>query len=129
MRYVSTVLPSLVVVLISVPRLLAGGGPDAEIDGKKLVGKWAWGTKDYHGATVFTADGVMKIHSTKVLVQTTSEAKYTLKGNSLTFITKPSPEKEEKIVVTVTKLTDRELQFRDNTGHIETWKRVKEEKK
>jgi uncharacterized protein (TIGR03066 family) len=117
------------IIFLAAPLLSAGDKPGAEVDGKKLIGKWEWGGKEYHGWIVFTSDGVIMTQATKIGTTTPiNEGKYTLEGDKLTFVVKNSAEKEEKIVVIITKLTDGELQYRYSGDNIQSLKRAKPKK-
>jgi uncharacterized protein (TIGR03066 family) len=110
-------------------QLSADDQPGEEIDGTKLIGQWERGIKDNKYLIEFTLDGFVKIQHAKISTTTTNKARYILQGSKLTYITTLSPEKEEKIVMIITKLTDSELEYRYSGELIESFRRVKPKKK
>jgi uncharacterized protein (TIGR03066 family) len=95
------------------------------VDAKKLVGKWEPKDKKDKAFTIeFTKDG-KAIFGTDSKKQPQAEGTYKLDGNKLTLTFKFG-DKEEKMVRTISKLTDTELTSKDDTGKEDTLIRIKD---
>src|SRR5262245_20349585 len=114
------------VALVAVMGLVSGAGvagqdKDEKIDGKKLIGKWApkeGGTEKF--VVEFTKDGKLKF----VGEGKTVDGTYKLEGNKLTIEAEVDG-KKEKMVRTISKLTDTELTSKDeDRGKEDTLVRV-----
>ena len=109
----------------------AGASADDKVDAKKLVGKWEpQGLPAGAKATVeFTKDGKLLVNFGFGDKTDKSEGTYKVEGNKLTVELK-----DRKTTQTITKLTDEDLAFKEDTkdgknGKEETFKRVKDKKK
>lgn len=100
---------------------------DEKIDGAKLVGKWepVQPKKGEVMVMEFTKDGKITITGEKDLK---IEGTYKLDGNKLALNVK-FMDVEIKEVVTLTKLTDTEMEGKDKEGKAESFKKVKSEPK
>lgn len=98
-----------------------------KIDGAKLVGKWEPVTPKKGEVMVmeFTKDGKITITGEKDLK---IEGTYKLDGDKLALNVK-FMDVEIKEVVTLTKLTDTEMEGKDKEGKAESFKKVKSEPK
>jgi uncharacterized protein (TIGR03066 family) len=106
------------------------GAQDAKIDGKKLIGKWSpdKAPKDTKATIEFTKDGKLNILMTKDGAEEKITGTYKLTGNKLSLSMKKG-DMTKDVTVTITKLTDEELEGEDEKGEKETFKRVKEKAK
>jgi uncharacterized protein (TIGR03066 family) len=103
---------------------------DEKIDAKKLVGKWEMtGEKKKAKVTVeFTADGKMHVAvSFGDDKELKIEGTYKVEGNKIHQTVKIM-DKEEMRTVTVTKLTDDELEGENDKGEKATFKKIKKDK-
>jgi len=99
---------------------------DDKIDPKKLVGKWEQVKPEKPKIVVeYTADGKLKGAITIEDKEITVEGTYKLDGNKLTMTSKIMGEKEQTRTVTITKLTDEELEGETDTGMKSSFKRIK----
>src|SRR5262249_5823420 len=104
---------------------IAGMAVAADVDGKKLTGKWeAKGEKDTIVIEVKDKDKVSVTH-TAGDKEAKGEGTYKLDGDKLTLTVKIKDE-EKTHSVTVTKLTDDALEVEPKEGQKRTFKRVKE---
>jgi uncharacterized protein (TIGR03066 family) len=105
----------------------AAHAADEKIDGKKLLGKWELADGPPGGKVFFemTKDG--KIITTIEVGGKTEkmEGTYKLDGNKLTLVQKLPGGKEDKETMTITKLTDDELETKDEKGKTDKLKKVK----
>jgi uncharacterized protein (TIGR03066 family) len=118
----------LVVVLAITAGVSADDKPE-QVDGKKLVGKWAPAElpKGAKGFIEMTKDG--KFISSFEFGGKAEKASgtYTLEGTTL-IVNLARDGKDEKHVLTVTKLSDTELVTQDAKGMVETLKRLVDKK-
>jgi uncharacterized protein (TIGR03066 family) len=109
--------------------VVAVGFADEKIDAKKLIGKWQPTSTKENVIIEFTKDGKLSLSAPDPAGKTEkTEGTYKLDGNKLSVAVK-FMDAEEKQDVTITKLTDDELEteFTDKDGKVkkETLKRVK----
>ncbi|HJZ56190.1 MAG TPA: TIGR03066 family protein [Gemmataceae bacterium] len=116
--------------LVAVMGLVSGTrADDTKIDGKKLVGKWTPKDEKKAGKMVaeFTKDGKLIVTGEEGGKEIKIDGTYKLSGNKLTMTMK-FMDMEMTETVTITKLTDDELEGEDSKGKKETFKRVKDKK-
>ena len=105
-----------------------------KIDGAKLVGKWEPKDpkKGEEFVMEFLKDGKLSVTGTLDNKLQTFEGTYKLDGAKLSFDLKvkgaDGKVEEIKEVVTLTKLTDDEMEGKDKEGKVEALKRVKPKK-
>lgn len=105
-----------------------------KIDGAKLVGKWEPKDpkKGEEFVMEFLKDGKLSVTGTLDNKLQTFEGTYKLDGAKLAFELKvkgaDGKVEEIKEVVTLTKLTDDEMEGKDKEGKVEALKRVKPKK-
>lgn len=100
-------------------------GDDTKIDAKKLIGKWE--PKEKKGEQMvmeFTKDGKLTVTGDLGGKELKIEGTYTLEGNKLSFKLKFMDVPIEE-TVTITKLTDDELEGQDKDGRVEAFRKVK----
>ena len=98
---------------------------DVKIDGKKLIGKWEpTDKKGGPGVIEFTKDGKLIVSGDLGGKELKIEGTYKLDGNKLTLAMK-FMDNDIKETVTLTKLTDEEMEGEDSKGKKETFKRIK----
>jgi uncharacterized protein (TIGR03066 family) len=99
---------------------------DDKIDAKKLVGTWEpkEAKKGEDMKMEFTKDGKLILTANANGAQLKAEGTYKLEGNKLSFKMKFGDATQED-TVTITKLTDDELEGKDKDGKSEAYKRVK----
>ncbi len=102
--------------------VLVGGvsANEEKIDTKKLIGKWE-PKEDNKGKVVieFMKDGKITI---TIGDGNKLEGTYKVDGNKLTVLIKV----DEKKPITITKLTDTEMETKDDAGKVETFLRIKD---
>jgi uncharacterized protein (TIGR03066 family) len=105
---------------------LACGATAADIDGKKLVGKWEPKTpkKGEDLKMEFTKDGKLLLTGNQGGKEEKIEGTYKLDGDKLSFKLKIGDVSIDE-TVTITKLTDDELEGKDKDGKVEAFKKVK----
>ena len=104
---------------------LSGVAIAADVDGKKLTGKWeSKGEKDTL-VIEFKAKDKVKVTHTVGDKEAKAEGTYKLDGDKLTIKVKVKDE-EKTHSVTVAKLTDDTLEVEPKEGEKRTFKRVKE---
>ncbi len=98
---------------------------DEKIDGKKLVGKWEPKEAKKGEAMVmeFTKDGKITVVGDMGGKEVKIEGTYKLDGDKLSFVLK-FMDIEIKETVTITKLTDTEMEGKDKDGKAEGFKKV-----
>ena len=94
------------------------------VDAKKLIGKWEPKDKKDNVTLEFTKDGKLLLSVDAGGKSQKLEGTYKLDGNKLTVVLK-FMDQEMKEEVTVSKLTDDEMETTDSKGKKETMKRVK----
>ena len=94
------------------------------VDAKKLIGKWEPKDKKDNVTLEFTKDGKLLLSVEAGGKTNKLEGTYKLDGNKLTVVLK-FMDQEMKEEVTVSKLTDDEMETTDSKGKKETMKRVK----
>jgi uncharacterized protein (TIGR03066 family) len=108
--------------------LVASAGVSAQdkdkFDAKKLVGKWTPADKKENITIEFTKDGKLLLSVDIAGKVEKLDGTYKLDGNKLTIALK-FMDKEMKEEVTVSKLTDDEMETTDSKGKKETLKKVK----
>jgi uncharacterized protein (TIGR03066 family) len=99
---------------------------DDKIDAKKLVGTWEpkEAKKGEDMRMEFTRDGKLILSASASGSQLKAEGTYKLDGNKLSFKMKLGGETVED-TVTITKLTDDELEGKGSDGKLDAYKRVK----
>ena len=99
---------------------------DDKLDAKKLVGKWEPKTPKKGEAMVmdFSKDGKLVVSGDMGGKELKIEGTYKLEGDKLSFVLK-FMEVEIKETVTITKLTDDEMEGKDKDGKVESFKKVK----
>ncbi|MBY0457905.1 MAG: TIGR03066 family protein [Gemmataceae bacterium] len=120
----------LVVALFGGAGVAGAARQDAKIDGKKLVGKWE-PAKPKAGEKMvmeFTKDGKLIVTGDMGGKELKLEGTYKLDGNKLSFAINFMGT-EIKETVTITKLTDDEMEGEDKDKKAEAFKRIKEDKK
>lgn len=97
-----------------------------KLDGKKLVGKWepVMPKKDEGMVMEFTKDGKLTVTGKMNDKEVTIQGTYELKDDKLSFALK-FMDIEIKETVTLTKLTDDEMEGKDKDGKVEGFKKVK----
>lgn len=102
---------------------------DGKIDGEKLIGKWEPATpkKGELTSLEFTKDGKMIATADINGKSVKAEGIYKLTGDKLMFEVAYMGE-TAKDTVTITKLTDDELEGKNQEGKVESFKRVKPKK-
>lgn len=120
------------VLLVVVPVAVADDKGD-RVDGKKLVGRWEPAKPRPDAPEIvyeFSKDGKMAMVPKGTDPDRAAKGTYKLDGNKLTLTAKGVGEdgKDAVLSVTVTKLTDDELEVKVE-GKPETYKRVKEKDK
>ena len=104
---------------------------DDKIDGTKLIGKWEPKDpkKGEEFVMEFAKDGKLSVTGTLDNKLQTFEGTYKLDGNKLTIELKvkgaDGKVEDIKEMVTVTKLTDDDMEGKDKDGKVENLKRVK----
>lgn len=113
-------------VLALATGLNAADEKKADIDGKKLVGKWEPKTPKKGEAMVmeFSKDGKLTVTGDMGGKEVKIEGTYKLDGDKLSFALK-FMDVEIKETVTITKLTDDEMEGKDKDGKAESFKKVK----
>lgn len=103
---------------------------DDKIDAKKLIGKWEPKApkKGENMVMEFTKDGKLILAGEGGGKDVKIEGTYKLEGDKLSFKMKFGDTTVEE-TVTITKLTDDELEGKDKDGKSEAFKRVKEKEK
>ncbi len=119
----------LSLALLSIMGLMTSGAVAAQkedkIDGKKLIGKWEpTDKKGGPGVIEFTKDGKLTVTGDLGGKELKIEGTYKLDGNKLTLAMK-FMDQEIKETVTITKLTDEEMEGEDTKGKKESFKRLK----
>jgi uncharacterized protein (TIGR03066 family) len=113
---------------VAVVLVLACGATaaDEKIDGKKLIGKWEPKTpkKGENMTMEFTKDGKLIIVGELNGKEMKIEGTYKIDGDKLSFKLKFGDLDIEE-TVTLTKLTDEEMEGKDKEGKAESFKRVK----
>ncbi len=104
----------------------AHAADDKKLDAKKLVGKWEPVNPKKGEAMVmeFTKDGKLTVTGDMGGKELKIEGTYTLEGDKLSFVLK-FMDNEIKETVTLTKLTDDEMEGKDKGGKVESFKKVK----
>ena len=99
---------------------------DEKIDAKKIVGKWEPKEPKKGEAMVmeFTKDGKLTVTGDMGGKDVKIDGTYMLDGDKLTFALK-FMEVEIKETVTITKLTDDEMEGKDKDGAAQAFKKVK----
>lgn len=99
---------------------------DDKIDAKKLIGKWEPKTpkKGENMVMEFTKDGKLILSGEGGGKDLKIEGTYKLEGDKLSFKMKFGEATVDE-TVTITKLTDEELEGKDKDGKTETFKKVK----
>jgi uncharacterized protein (TIGR03066 family) len=119
---------ALMGVALVVGLVAAGSAAGQEkVDAKKLVGKWDLTTAPPGAKMVIemTKDGKAVMTVEAGGKKETMEGTYKVDGNKLTVTTKLPGGKEDKDEMTITKLTDDELETKDSKGKVDKLKRVK----
>ena len=125
MRTITTVaLGVLLVVAAGASAQEAKEGKKDTVDAKKLIGKWEPKDKKDNVTLEFTKDGKLLLSVEAGGKTNKLEGTYKLDGNKLTVVLK-FMDQEMKEEVTVSKLTDDEMETTDSKGKKETMKRVK----
>ncbi|MBP3955258.1 TIGR03066 family protein [Gemmata sp. G18] len=104
----------------------ANAADEKKLDEKKLVGKWE-PVKPKKGEAMvmeFTKDGKLTVTGDMGGKEVKIEGTYKLDGDKLTFALK-FMDLDIKETVTLTKLTDDEMEGKDKDGKVESFKKVK----
>lgn len=103
---------------------------DDKIDAKKLIGKWEPKNAKKGESMVmeFTKDGKLIVTGDKGDKEIKIEGTYKLNGDKLSFKMKFG-EVDVEETVTITKLTDEEMEGKDKDGKTESFKKVKAKEK
>jgi uncharacterized protein (TIGR03066 family) len=99
---------------------------DEKIDAKKIIGKWEPKApkKGENMVMEFTKDGKLILSGEGGGKELKIEGTYKLEGDKLSFKMKFGDATVEE-AVTITKLTDDELEGKDKDGKVEAFKKVK----
>ncbi len=108
--------------------LVVGVVSAADVDAKKLVGKWeitkSGGDAPVGSLVEFTKDGALNVLVKADGQELKISGKYTTAGDKLTVVLKIM-DQESKEEMTVKKLTDDELELEDKDKKLDTLKRKK----